>query len=170
MRSQGKISVSFLYHGDRIILCSDGQLTQTSSRICEAKESPSDADQFMRTVKSIPKGSILEISQIYVKARRKDSGNYITVSVVDGPVKNLYMRHVVDKEIAALRTEIVERDRKSSGLPPVAKKESLSVIKNMRKKLYTLETNRQRPGFTKLLKISMADIELWDVQLAPDKE
>jgi hypothetical protein len=150
--------------GDKIKLIQDGSLTHT---LKEYKNIPSEIQdepqRFLELIQKISKGSVLEVSQIYIKNRK--TANYITLKIVAGIAANEYNKYIVQNDILTLKIRIKELKDKIKTMDSKDKYRSdvQYEINNRQKLLDKLTKKDKKTGFTKLFKINLNDIESWDV-------
>ena len=158
---------AMIYQGDKMKLMEDAILVHTHKGIKLVKESEmEDPQKFLLGITAIPKGTILEASQVTIKGRGHVE-NAISFKVVDGTMHSSYNSFVLgteksdlEKSIVALQTKLSSLDSQSS-----LRAEIQFDIKNRQKRLDTLNKQKVKKGFTKLIKVSLTDIESWKVKL-----
>ena len=162
----------FLCPGDQIKSLSDGSLKQTLEEISFMSDEALDEPQkFLTLIQKISKGSVLEVSQIYIKSRNLNS-NYITFKIVDGVIASEYNKYIVQNEIITLKIRIKELKDKLKTIDEKDRyRQDLQYeLRNRQKYLDKITKKDKKTGFTKLLKLSLSDIESWDVELVSDSK
>ena len=158
---------TMIYPGDTIKTMSDAILVNTHKLIKGLKEEEvEDPQRFIAGIVSIPKGTVLEVSQITIK-ERGHSDNTVSFKVKDGTMHPSYNKFVLSKEKMELEASIAKLKTKLDTVSEVSpvRPEIVFDIKNRQKRLDSLTKQELKKGFTKLIKISMQDVESWKIKL-----
>jgi hypothetical protein len=156
----------FLLPGQSIKLLANASLVETLKENSAIPDGALDEPQkFMQIIKEVTKGSVLKISQLYIKGH--DQKNYITFQIESGSIATDYNKYIVKNDIVLHKIRIKELKEKLKVIDEKDKyKQDLQYeLNNRQKRLDVLTKKDKKTGFTKLLKINLKDIESWDIAL-----
>lgn len=163
----------FLCPEDTIKLTESGLIDHTLS-LMEVKTGKDldDAEAFLKELKALPKGTVLEVSQLYIKSRA-NPGNYITFKIVDGAVSLDFNKQLGQIQIAELQQQIRHLQVKLTSFGTTVCKERTEVIyaiKTLEKRIKALSAKDSKNIYSKLIKISLTDVESWAIKPASVKK
>jgi hypothetical protein len=157
----------FLCPKDTIKLTESGLIDHTLSLLeSKGNKDLDDSESFLKTLPSLPKGTVLEVSQLYIRSRA-EGGNSVTFRIVDGPICSDFNKQLAQSQIDELQDQIrslkVKRDQMGSESTK-AKTEVIYDIKNREKRIKALSVKDSKNIYSKLIKISLTDIESWSIK------
>jgi hypothetical protein len=157
----------FLCPEDTVKLTDLGLLDHTLSLInLKSDKNLDDSETFLKNLSALPKGTVLEVSQVYIKSRTSP-GNSVTFKIVDGAIASDFKKKLASSQIEELNQQIRKLELQVQSMGPVTggqKTQLLYDIKSRQKRIQLLSAKDSKNIYAKLIKVSLTDVESWSIK------